>query len=222
MELYNLTIPDNTWGEKEEKLISFVGDERKKRILSYHFDKDKVLSLYADLLSRMIISKRLNTTPKEIIFFSQRNKKPYILNNNDLHFNFSHCEKNILLGISDLDDVGVDIEIIKKAPLIVCEQVFHEKELDYINEVSNDLQNERFFKCWTRKEACTKYSGSGLIAKLTKINTLDENSSHCYCTYRYNNCICTGYSKKDNSFKRLEINIQDIYDFYKIQDKKEG
>mgnify|MGYP001624912330 CR=1 FL=1 len=53
--IYSLSFHESSWTRYDTSLLSFVSKERRNKILNYHFDIDKKLSLYAALLTRMEI-----------------------------------------------------------------------------------------------------------------------------------------------------------------------
>ena len=67
----------------------------------------------------------------------------------------------------------MDIEKVTAAPLQVMSTVFHPEEINYINDFDQNEINKRFFTIWTKKEAYTKCTGTGLVCDITKINVLD-------------------------------------------------
>lgn len=97
------------------------------------------------------------------------NGKPFFTDYPDLHFNISHSGKFVACVISD-SDVGIDIEGGRDVDLRVAERFFTDEEYEWIEECDTDEEKRsRFFKIWTKKEACTKLTGVGLARGIREI-----------------------------------------------------
>jgi len=75
-------------------------------------------------------------------------------NRSNLHFNISHSNNMMLVGISD-DDLGVDIEFERELDEITVEAFKNRSE-----SISN---RDHPISLWTVKEAVMKYIGKGLV-----------------------------------------------------------
>ena len=53
MEVYYAFLNEQ-WDNLDELLLQYVSDERRKKVLSYRFKEDRKLSLYVELLSRLL------------------------------------------------------------------------------------------------------------------------------------------------------------------------
>lgn len=181
LQLYLIKNTEEQFGSLHEKLLKYVSADRREKILKYHFDVDKVLSLYGAVLTRYCLIHLLNCKNNELHFLYEENGKPYLdpdkcghlLGSDSIDFNFSHTKNAVFLGVIKNGSIGTDIERIKAAPLKVMDSVFHLEEKKYVLEETGDKRNERFFEIWTRKEAFSKCSGLGLLSDLRSVNTLD-------------------------------------------------
>jgi len=75
--------------------------------------------------------------------------KPFFPDYPEVHFNLSHTTGAVLVGLSD-QPVGVDIEKLRPVS---------QRAMRRIADVSTE---EEFFRCWVRREARTKRSGTGV------------------------------------------------------------
>ena len=75
--------------------------------------------------------------------------KPYFPEHPEVHFNISHTNGAVLVGISD-QPIGVDIEKVRPVS---------QRAMRRLAGVSTE---EDFFQSWVRREARTKRSGSGI------------------------------------------------------------
>lgn len=211
---YSISFGETTWTQSDTYLLSFVSEERRNRILKYHFDIDKKLSLYAALLTRMEISDWTGIHVTHLSFNYNECKKPILISSPDIHFNFSHTRNFILLGISDSIEIGVDVEKIKNAPLEIADTVFHPMEKEYIFNGSLEKQDFRFYQIWTQKEAFTKQSGVGLCCNLTELNMLDPSLSPFLYSWQSGNYICSVYAPAQTTLSREIIDLKNIKKYY--------
>lgn len=80
-----------------------------------------------------------------------------------IHFNLSHCDDLALIAVSRIGPVGVDVEPLNRAPLLIdCESSFcHPLEREKLLKTST-TREANLLKLWTCKEALLKCSGEGL------------------------------------------------------------
>lgn len=216
-KIFVLPMISFEWTAVDEGLLQHLSPERRQKINRFYFPSDKRLSLYAALLTRMEISLSLNRTPASLIFDTDRNQKPFLKNAEKLHFNISHTKGLILLGISS-SPIGVDVEENHKPAFDIMTNYFHEEEVHYITTASSEQEkSERFFHIWTKKEAFTKYLGSGLNSNLKEINTLDKSLQPDFTTWSQKAFICSVYSHSPVKEAPTVVTEADIVNFFRTQ-----
>ena len=91
--------------------------------------------------------------------------KPFIVNNESIHFNLSHSGKYMALAIAG-QPVGVDIQ--KKVPYNdkVVDKIASSEDAKVIREHFQD----RFNYIWSLKEACAKLCGDGLVNGMSRFS----------------------------------------------------
>ncbi len=129
----------------EEKLHSFLDEEREKKALSYQREENKLQSLGAGYFIKKY------TNPKESIFYNEY-QKPCKKNE---HFNLSHSFDYVVFLSFDRE-CGIDIEKIREGKERLKSYVFSSSEQMRIHSDSD------FYQFWTRKEALGKAYGNGL------------------------------------------------------------
>jgi 4'-phosphopantetheinyl transferase len=141
--------------------------ERAKR---YHHIRDTNRFIISRGALRMLLGKYLKLEPSIVEFGQGANKKPFI-KKTDLFYNVSHSGDLILLSVST-SETGCDIELINRKFDFrdVLKDYFSESEGAFIQQ-ENSI--ERFFTVWTRKEAFTKATGTGLDDDLKRVPSLD-------------------------------------------------
>ena len=214
MFVYCLSIKNTTWEESDTKLLQFVSPQRRKKVLSYRFCIDQKLSLYAALLTRMELSRLSGIPAAELMFHNQPNHKPLLLSAPQYHFSFSHTRNFILCCISPDGAVGADAEKITDAPFEIIDTVFHSDEKQYILSSAVSNPNFAFYEMWTKKEAYTKFLGTGLVENLTSINTLHSDYKLSFHTWTQDEYMCSVFEEIPTPICLVLTTEADIINFY--------
>jgi 4'-phosphopantetheinyl transferase len=156
-----------------DDFLSLLSPAEVERANRYLRVEDRNRSVISRGALRIILGKYLHQSPSAIQFGFDKNKKPFLINGDmpGLHFNVSHSGDWLLITVSG-HEIGVDVELINPGfPYRdILTDYFTDDEARYILEKNAD---ERFFMLWTRKEALTKATGTGLHDKLKYIPSLD-------------------------------------------------
>lgn len=91
--------------------------------------------------------------------------KPWFPRNPEIHFNISHTDGAVLVGVADCP-VGVDIEKLRP----VSQRT--------MTQVAGTSSERAFFQTWVRREARTKRSGSGIGAMLRSEPPMEQGESY--------------------------------------------
>lgn len=119
------------------------------------------------ILCRMVLSGYYpDISPKHWFFSRSEFGKPSIGNSigGPLYFNLSHSGDRIALGITNIGELGVDIEQIHRSRdyCAIVDNHFSEREQFWVYATDEPERRRRFFKLWSLKEAYTKALGEGL------------------------------------------------------------
>lgn len=99
--------------------------------------------------------------------------KPFFPDYPNIHFNYSHSKNYVACGISD-QEIGVDIEDVRKVKDSLIRTICHENEYQWIIQAeSEEDRYNRIILLWTIKEAYLKQRGTGINCRL---NTFDFSS----------------------------------------------
>lgn len=147
--------------EELENFFNLISEERRQRILKFHYTKDKVHSLFAEIILRYVLCKQYGFRNEQIKFRYTDYGKPYLAAYKDIHFNLSHSGSWVICVIGEVP-LGIDIERMKNKELDIAGRCFTKEERDFI--FSQTLQNRvrTFYKLWTLKESYVKNVGMGL------------------------------------------------------------
>jgi len=125
---------------------------------------------------RETIAARVDEDPALIRFARGAFGKPYI-EGRILRFNFSDTKDAVLIGMSNGDELGVDLETLSRTldHEAVSGHYFTQEEDSDIRSAPDGKR--RFLELWTRKEAVLKASGVGIMDDLRALR-VDANLNH--------------------------------------------
>jgi 4'-phosphopantetheinyl transferase len=152
---------------------TLLNESELNEAFRFKFEKDKNISVISHACLRTILGRYLQKEPRALEFLLNEYGKPAIksehLNSaSSLQFNLSHSGRFILLGISQDQPIGVDIEqMIEQDNFaeLVC-RYFSAHEHQQFQHLLPDQQLFGFYRAWTRKEAFLKAIGKGLYYSL--------------------------------------------------------
>lgn len=159
-----------------DRAFSLLSDGRKKKMALYKNSEARKQILVSELLLRKALAdKKLDYD--DLIYEYNEYGKPSLSNINGFFFNISHSGDYVLLGASN-NEIGVDIERIKKFNSRIAQRFFRKEEYEYIMAPQDEEERKRlFFLYWVIKESYIKYSGKGLSQALNSFRiVIDENN----------------------------------------------
>lgn len=160
--------------EKKEILLSLLPDSCKEPINRFKRVQGAQRSLLGELLSRKIISQKVQIPVKEISFKKTEKGKPY-LELHEVEFNLSHSGDWVVFAISQ-KEVGIDVEKIKKINYRIAERFFSKDEFSVLNEKTGKEKQAYFFDLWTLKESYLKLIGTGLTRSLDSFSVIQSKN----------------------------------------------
>ena len=105
-------------------------------------------------------------------FLYNEHGKPYI--EGGPYFSISHCKQGIAVAIDD-QPVGIDIEGIRHAEEDLIERTMNEEERLRIRGLEvRGLEDRKFTRLWTQKEAIVKAQGVGIVS-FEQLQTILDN-----------------------------------------------
>ena len=142
----------------------------QEKILRYRRWEDAQLSL----LGRVLLKKGMQKIDKpfnETYLKTTHYKKPYLENTNT-KFNISHSGEVVVCAVTDIGNIGIDIEKIRTVKITDFKSQMTVNERNKIVNSSNKTTS--FYKYWTQKEAVIKAHGKGLSIPL---NSFEINAN---------------------------------------------
>lgn len=127
---------------------------------------------------RKILASYLNIEPQNLIIKTSEYGKPS-LDDDSVFFNLSHKDNQFVLAVSNVGDIGVDLEQCKNRDSIsrLAEKFFSEVEILYWHSLSDELKINMFYRFWVRKEAFVKAVGRGIVLGLNQCVINPDNQS---------------------------------------------
>ncbi|MGZ4098442.1 MAG: 4'-phosphopantetheinyl transferase family protein [Bacteroidia bacterium] len=157
---------------KKKQLETFLSAQEMERSKRFINHEDKMRYLTAHYFLRKVLSKYLKIPAQKINFSLGINNKPYVKFHilPELYFNLSYRDSLFLVGVSNCEIMGVDVEKIYPIDNIkdFCKNYFSKKEQQIIESQKNRNEKLSFlFEFWTMKEAIIKALANGFTKPLT-------------------------------------------------------
>ena len=173
--LYLSDIRSLDYSVNYDRAFSLLSDGRKKKMALYKNSEARKQILVSELLLRKALDDK-KIDHEDLVYEYNEYGKPSLSNINGFFFNISHSGDYVLLGASD-NEIGVDIERIKKFNPRIAQRFFRKEEYEYIMTPQDEEKRRRlFFLYWVIKESFIKYSGKGLSQALNSFRIdIDEN-----------------------------------------------
>lgn len=206
-------------------LTCFLSMDRKKKIEKYYFVKDKIRSVFAEVILKYALYERYNLDYRNIEIKHAKYGKPFLANNSGIFFNLSHSGNWVLCGVGDYK-LGIDVQQVKDSTLMISKRFFSKEESEYIESQPVENRSKSFCKIWTLKESYVKCIGKGLGISFDTFNFrfIDEgiqlyldnnlNQDFLFRTYSLDDehlmALCVSANSKldgivNDSIKRLSL-----------------
>jgi phosphopantetheinyl transferase len=132
-------------------------------------------------LLRRILGRELGLKPSEVPLIQNEHGKPLLGEASSpafstIHFNFSHSEGALLLGLDVRGPIGVDIERPKEASAALMQRCLSPSERHRLDSLPASERSLEFCRIWAIKEAVLKAHGQGLSLSLSSVETGAGNS----------------------------------------------
>ncbi len=167
----------------DPRITNSLSIEEKQRAARFVRPKDRQRYSFSHGMLRIVLAHYLSVDPQYIVFKNNSYGKPRLwqaVNEPDICFNMAHSENIVTVAVTCSTPVGIDVEYIRElqdARQIVTRNFSPEEQKYIIGE--QDLEfHDRFFTCWTLKEAFIKAIGMGLSHPLETFSVVDPNSEN--------------------------------------------
>lgn len=161
----DLKQPDHVVAALERHL----SPDEVERADRFRFPRHRRRHVVSRGVLRRLLAAYTGLSPDELRFGYGEKGKPFLI---DLEappiFNLSHSDELVLIGVTENEELGVDVERLRDMPdaLSISEHFFSAEERVDLRSVPETQISSAFFNCWTRKEAYIKAVGDGLSVPL--------------------------------------------------------
>ena len=144
------------------RMLPMVSEQRRQQAMRYKH----TFGQFCCLKSWLVLQEGLRIMGYGLPDFSyNEHGKPYI--EGGPYFSISHCKEGIAVAIDD-QPIGIDIEAIRPVKEDLIERVMNEEE-------RVGMDDRKFTRLWTQKEAVVKAQGVG-IRSFEQVQTILEKS----------------------------------------------
>ena len=153
---------DEDAGPEAESILSVEELERAAR-LQFEADRRHYVAAHAAL--RRALAAHTGERAETLRFTHSAFGKPSLSGWHRVRFSLSHSRALGFIAIGERGPLGVDVEQLREVPdaLELAAQHFTHSECEALAALPDVERHRAFLTCWTRKEACLKAIGLGLI-----------------------------------------------------------
>lgn len=138
--------------QEVQRMLPLVSAQRREQALRYKHTFGQFCCLKSWLMLKDLFETIGYTRIDSDEFQYNEHGKPYI--DGAPHFSISHCKEGIAVAVNDTP-IGIDIEAIRHVNEDLIERVMNSAERQGMND-------RRFTRLWTQKEAVVKWQGTGI------------------------------------------------------------
>ena len=181
------------WLTGDPAILSFLGrlltaEERMRQKQFGQCEDHQRFTIGRGLL-RLLLGAHLRLAPVDIALNLGPRGKPCLGaggQKTSLRFNLSHSGKVVLLAFHAVQEVGVDVEEVRRdlGFEALAEQVFSPAEKRDWERLNSDARLRVFFQAWTRHEARLKACGVGIGGHRVARGALKDFDLHLPAGYQ--------------------------------------
>ncbi len=175
LQYYYINTEDLPDPSRNPEVLESLPEDRRKKCLSAVKAEDRKLSLGAGQIIHQILSGQ----EAERLRYGEHGKPEA----DGICFSISHSG-TLVLGVSNHQPVGCDIERVRSAPFKVARRFFTQKEVCQIEESVDPTHC--FWQMWTLKESYVKMTGEGMFLPFDAFEITLEQSACKHIT------VCRG------------------------------
>ena len=168
LNIYYINIEGMDYNSLYDNFFEILSEEKRQKISSYIFDKDKMQSIISELLVRYALIHDFGFKKNEINFLKNPFGKPKI-EFSSIQYNISHSDDIVVCAIGN-GTIGIDIEKEEDIDFDNLITFFHLKERLFLESKPFQERKRLFYRMWCAKEAYLKDKGIGLLKSLDSFN----------------------------------------------------
>lgn len=157
----------------QESGAACLDPEEQRRATAYRFERHRRHFVACRAAQRTILGSYLQVAPERVVFEYLPLGKPRLSvrrAGETIEFNVTNSGEWALLSIARKLPHGVDLEHVGRRcdHVALAERYFAPEERHALAKLPESDRREAFFRCWTRKEAVLKATGTGLTFPLDR------------------------------------------------------
>ncbi|RIX84816.1 4'-phosphopantetheinyl transferase family protein [Acidovorax cavernicola] len=139
--------------------------EERARAESLRFPLDRQRFVAAHVALRQALCAYTGLDPAALTLVTGAFGKPSLSGPTRIQFSLSHSQGLALIAIGGLGPLGADVELLRPMPdaAALAAAHFTPREQEALAALPAHERDPAFLTCWTRKEACLKAIGVGLL-----------------------------------------------------------
>jgi 4'-phosphopantetheinyl transferase len=170
-----LLSPDDVPDERLPALEALLDGQERARHGRYLFPQDRRLFALSHGFARRVLSRYAPVAPQDWRFEANEHGRPAIAappGLPELRFSLSHVKSQVAVLVATGVEAGVDVEQVRALAGLesVARCAFSAQERQALQQLPEAARPERFFACWTLKEAYAKARGLGLALPFDEIS----------------------------------------------------
>lgn len=165
MELFWYNIKEMD-GAAYDAALAMMDTARRARVKELPNEDDRKRSAAGEVLLRNAVAAHLNTTAESAPLRWDDNGKPGV-EGDPFYVSVSHSGPYVVVAVGE-KVLGVDVEVIRGAEEKFMRRACSEAEMAYIRYGDAGCF-QRFWECWTAKEALFKLTGRGPLLTLSRL-----------------------------------------------------
>ena len=152
--------------ETMSQTMAMMDEARRRRVGDIAGEDDRKRTVAGELLARRALAQRLGCGEGEAPLRWDDTGKPAV-DADGVYVSVSHSGPYAVCAVADVP-VGVDVEVVRSADEKFMRRVCSEAEMAYIRYGDAGCY-QRFWECWTAKEALFKLTGKGPLLSLSRL-----------------------------------------------------
>lgn len=152
-----------------EQCMCWLDDVERHRAARFIRDEIRQRYVLAHAGLRAVLGRYLGINPEAVALDRSATGKPFLTrarrDRSAITFNLSHAHGRALIAVSQTQEVGVDLELVRSNidAAKLSERYFVCSEHTAIMQATEEQRATRFFRYWVAKEALLKAQGIGLL-----------------------------------------------------------
>ena len=148
-----------------DDLAHVLDDDELARAARLRFERDRRRYVASHVALRQVLARRTGRPAAALRFEAGEHGKPRLAGAPTCAFSLSHSDDGALIALADDGEVGVDLERVRPMRDLdaLARRILTVDEFERLEAVAPAGRTTAFLRAWTRKEACLKALGIGLL-----------------------------------------------------------